>query len=575
VGFLKHSLLLCALGAAVAFAAPMLRLQSATVGPIYVAAGQNAAAQSVDAYNGGDGTLSIAVASNQSWLSATVGTPYGCNVVVPLCQPINITFSTSSLAQGLYTGLLTVTSPSAVDAPQTITVTVQVGSGIPSSIDMYVPPGATTTTTFGSGSTLATKVTNPTSGPTLSVTTSGAGSFFFTHTYTITATAPANTPTGNYAGGIAVSGSALPADNKNVGVTVHVTTQPIAAASPQQVLFRVAQGAAPLTEYIVLSNLGLGTLTVNSVSFGANGPPAWLKNSISGNIVILTADPTGLSPGVQTATVSVASNASNGAISVPIEMDVLVPGPPITYFQGVLDNATFTTAQPLAPGEIVALFGEQLSTSPPVSASSLPLGTTMGGATVTVNGQAAPVYYVSANQIDFLIPYGTPPGDALVSVSRGGQAGNTVSIEVAAVAPRILPLGIGSYGNIVLADFVTRPIPTTPGIASRPAVAGTDSLIIYAIGLGQTTPAATDGAAASSTQLESVSGVVVFLGNQSTHTGETLTPSFAGLTPGLVGLYQVNVAIPALSPTGNALPLALGMGAVTSNTVSIAVAAPN
>lgn len=575
MGVLTRSAVLCLLSAAVAWATPELRLQATTVGPIFVTAGQNATAQSVEAYNAGTGTLNLTVSSNVSWIQPSIGTPYTCTIVVGFCLPVNINFNTAALTQGLYTGTLTVSSPNAIDAPQTITVTVQVGSGVPSSMDLYVAAGNTASSSFSSGSSLTTTITNPGSGPTLSISVAGAGSFFFTHTYTVTAAAPSSTANGNYSGSIAISGSSLAADNKTMPVTVHVTSQPIAAPSPQQVLFRVAQGAAPVTQYVVLNNSGLGTLTASSVSFGSTGQPAWLKVSTSANLVTLTADPTGLSPGTQTATASISSNAANGPVSVPIEMDVLTPGPPVTYFQGVLDNATFTPAIPLAPGEIVALFGEQLSSGTPTQASSLPLGTSLGGATVNVNGQPAPVYYVSSTQIDFLIPYETPVGDALISVTRAGQAGNTVSANVAAAAPRILPLGIGNYGNIVLSDLVTRPMPATAGIPSRPAQAGVDSLVIYALGLGATTPPVTDGVAAPASQpLASVSGVQVVVGSQLKQTAVVITPLFAGLTPGLVGLYQINATLPLQTTVGNSVPLMLEMGSVSSNVVDIAVSAP-
>jgi uncharacterized protein (TIGR03437 family) len=44
-----------------------------------------------------------------------------------------------------------------------------------------------------------------------------------------------------------------------------------------------------------------------------------------------------------------------------------------------------------------------------------------------------------------------------------------------------------------------------------------------------------------------------------------------GLAPGFVGLYQVNVQTPEGAPTGNNVPLAISVGGVTSNTVTIAL----
>jgi uncharacterized protein (TIGR03437 family) len=53
--------------------------------------------------------------------------------------------------------------------------------------------------------------------------------------------------------------------------------------------------------------------------------------------------------------------------------------------------------------------------------------------------------------------------------------------------------------------------------------------------------------------------------------GTALPASYAGLAPGLVGLYQVNVQVPNDAPTGNAVSLALSVGGATSNTVTIAI----
>jgi uncharacterized protein (TIGR03437 family) len=46
---------------------------------------------------------------------------------------------------------------------------------------------------------------------------------------------------------------------------------------------------------------------------------------------------------------------------------------------------------------------------------------------------------------------------------------------------------------------------------------------------------------------------------------------FAGLAPGAVGLYQINVRIPEDAPTGDAVEVVLTQKNVRSNTVTIAV----
>jgi uncharacterized protein (TIGR03437 family) len=480
---------------------------------------------------------------------------------------VQIALKTSSLSRGNYTGTVTVSDPNATDAPQTITVTVQMGSAIPDSMDLYLPPGGSASQTFTTGSPFQASVTNPSGGPTLSVAGLGGGSFSFSYSYQVTSKAPPGTGDGDYKGSFAVTGSTFPGDNKTVPVTSHVTSQPIASPSSSSFKFRIAQGAAKQTQYLALNNLGMGTLSVASVS----GAPSWLTASVTAPFVQLTADPSGMAPGIYQGTIAVASNASNSPTSVPVELDVLTSGPPWSYYQGVLDNAIFGIGDPLAQGGIVALFGEQLTSGPVAQADKLPLGTSLGGATVFVNNQPAPIYYVSPGQIDFLIPYGATPGDAVVRVDRDGQRGNNVSISVTPTSPRLLRLGIANYANAVLSGpTITFPIPTTPGISSRPAKAGTDVVVFYALGLGQTSPPASDGQAATATEVNP-RPAVVFGESLLPGTGVTAAPFYAGLTPGLVGLYQINVNIPANCPRGDAVSVYLNQNGVYSNRVDIAV----
>jgi uncharacterized protein (TIGR03437 family) len=410
-------------------------------------------------------------------------------------------------------------------------------------------------------------VTNPTGGPTLAVAALGGGSFTFSYSYQVKSQAPAGTGDGDYPGSVAITGSSITTDNKTVPVISHVTSQPIASPSAESIKFRIAQGAAKQTQYVALNNVGLGTISLTGVS----GAPSWLTAAVQAPYVALTADPTGMSPGIYQGTVAVASNARNSPTSIPVELDVLTSGPAWTYYQGILDNAIFGVGDAVTPGGIVALFGEQLTAGPVAQASKLPLDTSLGGATVYVNNQPSPIYYVSAGQIDFLIPYATPSGDAVVRVDRDGQRGNSVSLSIVPTAPRLLRLGIADYANAVLSDpTITFPIPPTPGISSRRAKAGTDVVVFYALGLGQTSPPAVDGQAATATEVNP-RPQVVFGESLLPGSGVSAAPFYAGLTPGLVGLYQINVTVPANCPLGDAVPVYLNQNGVYSNQVNIAV----
>src|ERR1700730_18492169 len=131
------------LSAAVLYATPQLRLSTTTVGPLNIAVGQNGTTQTISATDIGDGTLALSAAANVPWLAASVA---GTNVQIAL--------NTSTLAQGIATGLVTVTAGNAIDSPQTIAVTVQMRGGLPNSISFYMPPGGAASTTFLASSTL-------------------------------------------------------------------------------------------------------------------------------------------------------------------------------------------------------------------------------------------------------------------------------------------------------------------------------------------------------------------------------------------------------------------------------------
>jgi uncharacterized protein (TIGR03437 family) len=245
----------------------------------------------------------------------------------------------------------------------------------------------------------------------------------------------------------------------------------------------------------------------------------------------------------------------------------------VAAYRGTVNAATFLPDDPIAQGDIMALFGDQLAYDGPQSAAAIPLATQLGNTRVLVNGQAAPLYYSSYGQINFQMPFETPVGQALVQVERDGQVGNTVSVQVASLGARILPFG--QYG--VIQDYSQGnelPMPATPGVPSGPAQTG-DTLVIYAFGLGATSPAVATGAGAPSVEplARITTPVTVHFGPRTMFDdGIPATPSYAGMAPTLVGVYQVNVTIPANAPTGDTVPLWLEVGnSEISNTVLIAI----
>lgn len=565
---------------AVGQAASQLRLVSSTVGPVSVSTGTSAGTQTVEAYNIGSGSLNLSVASSALWIVPSVGASRACTSTrsAQTCIPINLALNTTALPAGMATGTVTVSDPNAVDAPQTITVTVAMGGSVPSTLTLYVPPNGTATYPIPTNS--ATYATS--SAPWLSLSLNGFGSFTFVYPYIIQASASSAQPVGTYTGALAFNRSNFAADNKTVAVTMNVTNQPIAQATSSAVSLQLAQGAPPQALGLGLSNTGAGTLTAGTPVITASScGSSWLTYA-SG---VFTVDPKGASlpPGACAASIALPSNAINGTQTVPVNLTVVANGNPTIAFQGVLDNATFTPGDSVDAGDILAVKGDQLSLAAPVINSTSPVPTSLSDTSVLVNGTAVPLFYTSYGQINFQMPVNVPTGQALVQVKRSdGSAGNTVSVNVVARAPRILQLFGGPWGAIVNADACkgatpcvlggSLPFPASfaqPGYPAYPAKAG-DTLVIYAIGLGATSPSVATGLVApSSTLAQLVATPTVSFGADLFPV--LATPLFAGLAPGFAGLYQVNVTIPQNAPKGN-VALAIGFADGTvSNAVMIAI----
>ena len=545
-------------------AAPMLRLVNTAVVPVPLPVGANGGTQIVEAYNAGDGSLSLAgnPTSSVPWITTSYGPSRACTTTTAsaTCIPIQLVLNTSTLAANPipYTGTVTVNgAANVVDAPQTITVTVRIGP-----LTVFVAPGSSSGVSFSTHSPLNASPSTQDGNRWLSLVQDGSGSFKFTLPYKINVAPPAGMAQGTYTGSLIASGSSFPPDNQTIPVTLRVTTQPIAQPFPDHVTERLAQGAAPLARQISLNNPGQGSIVFGAVSATTTDGGKWLTASAnSGGWAAITLDPGTLAPGFYTGSVSIASNAVNGTVTVPVSFQVVAKGALLANYMGVVDNAIFgVDGGAVAPGDIVDVFGEQFWFASNIAFSpGVPLATqiTASGSTssVLVNGRAAPMYFSTYGQIAFQVPLETPVGTAQVQVQRDGLSGNTVSVQVVARAPRIL--------------VITKQDLSVPDSA-HPARVG-DYLTIWAIGLGPTNPAVgTNVPAPGSEPLARLTVTpAVDFGNSIFGT-ISATPSYAGLSPGSVGLYQINVAIPAGVVSGN-VNLTLAFPDSTSNTVQIAV----
>ena len=226
---------------------------------------------------------------------------------------------------------------------------------------------------------------------------------------------------------------------------------------------------------------------------------------------------------------------------------------------GVVTAANFT-ATPLAPGSIISIFGSQLSDATS-AAPVLPLSTELNNTTVRLGDELLPLLYTSAGtsgQVNAVVPYGTAVNtNQQLLVQRDTTYATPVYVDVAATQPAVLQYGqqeaiaVDVKGNLIG--------PTNPAH-------GGDVVVMYCLGLGVVSPSVADGAAAPANPPASVvNPVTVTVGNQ------TANVQFAGLTPGLAGLYQINFQVPQGTPAGDQVPVTLATGRQTSAAVDLSV----
>lgn len=199
--------------------------------------------------------------------------------------------------------------------------------------------------------------------------------------------------------------------------------------------------------------------------------------------------------------------------------------------QAVVNGASYAAA--IAPGTLAAIFGSGLARA--------------GVATqVEIGGVAAAVVAATPFQLNVQVPLELPAGSHKLTVrSPYGLAEQTIALQE--VAPAVFLLE--GRGAVLNQDGKLN-------AAANPASRG-QTIVIYATGLGAVNPA---GALAVTRQ-----PVTVLL------QGAELTPAFAGLAPGLPGVYQVNVALPHNLPPGLDVPLLLKQGGAASNAVAVSI----
>ncbi len=229
---------------------------------------------------------------------------------------------------------------------------------------------------------------------------------------------------------------------------------------------------------------------------------------------------------------------------------------------GAILNAAGFERGPLAPGMAVALFGSNLASTTASPANPFPFPVpfpipfVLGGVAASVNGVSAPLFFVSPGQVNLLVPYDIQGPMAEVKLrNEGGEA--SVRIPLAAASPGIFQSG--AEGSIFHGDGrrISEAAPAQPG----------EILVLFGGGLGAVAPAVANGFPAPLSPLAKTTNLpVVTVG------GIPAEVLFSGLSPGWIGLYQINFVVPARPSSGSVpgvVPVVVEVAGSSSNSVTI------
>jgi uncharacterized protein (TIGR03437 family) len=237
--------------------------------------------------------------------------------------------------------------------------------------------------------------------------------------------------------------------------------------------------------------------------------------------------------------------------------DVTENNVPILARNGTIHNLNPKLGGPLSPGVVASVFGSGLA-SVTESTGQVPLLTAYKGTSVIVGPFDVPLYFVSPGQVNVQLPSElTANRQYSIVVAANNALTLPDTVDVVPVQPGVAAFQdgrlIAQHADFTLVD------------EARPARRG-ELLIMYLVGLGETTPSVPSGTPSPGNPLgiPKVQPTV-------TIDGQPVDIVFAGLTPGGVGLFQINFYVPANARTGVPLDVVVRQGDVEANITKLTV----
>jgi uncharacterized protein (TIGR03437 family) len=573
-----------------------------------LAQGVSPPAQSFVVLNGGDGTMNWTAAgqtvSGGNWM--VVSPASGASIAGAATNAaVSVSVDTHNLFPGLYYGVVRVTAPSAGNSPQLVSVVLAVlapGETAPPLIPLVglLPVGlvggadATDTTTLYN-------LTTQTQSFSSTVSTEDGGSWLIVSPANGTLPAAGSTlltvkvaSTGLSAG---VRHGVVRLAFSDGSVRTLTVVSVLAPASVNFMASAVEPTAGCTTSSLALT---LQSLEPGFAVLASQAVPIQVKvvdncgSAITKNVTVTmsftTKDATAtLVPGNGTWSATWTPHTAGSGVGLLITAfavqganvmgaQLLLTGTVRTALNTsaaspvlIANSASYLSPGQITPGSWVSIFGERMADGTEL-AGTVPFPNALNGTQVSLGDIALPLLYVSATQVNALIPYSlSVSANHPLLVQRNGTSSVPLDVTVADLLPAVYTAnqqGVGQ-GAILIANTGLLAAPVGAYAGARPVRRG-EFVEIYASGLGPVLSTPADGAPAPKTPPLATTVLTPTI----TVGGVPVTNIlYSGLAPGQVGLYQINIQVPDAAPTGDAVPVAITIGGNAANTVTMAVSA--
>ena len=485
---------------------------------------------------------------------------------------VSVQVNPSTLSPGTYNSAVTVTAtgvalPLTIPITLTVTETGTAPSVTPVSIPLTSPGTLSGTFTITAGP-FPTTFTAVASVPWLSVN-EPVGALLPAQSQQLTLTAnPAllNPSATAYVGKVTVTTSMNGVATPQI-VAVSLTVTPLAPT-----VTSIWPASIPVASPNTVVTIR-GTNFYSGTTVTATGQVSNLATTLISSTVLEATLPAAILAAAGVVNVTVTNPAPGGA-ATPVAISV----GNVSVISAVTNAASFAQGS-LSPGEIIAVFGQNIGPTPAatLAISNGYVETSLGGVGVTIDGVAAPILYVSPEQVSVQVPYEVTAGSQTLVLTYGTATPASATVNVATNAPGLFTLNSSGAGAALVLNYNSANNSYSVNSSQNPAqIGGTVVFFITGEGdyagatympeTGLVVPLAPPPATGVYPQLATLPTVSI---------GGTVvtTVSYAGPIPGsMLGLLQVNAVVPVGATTGNAVPILVTIGGATTQTgVTIAV----